>query len=63
MTRQRKILARGETCWTFVELATGRACDLPESVTGAFIVIPEDDAELRALGLARRERRAALPAR
>lgn len=61
--RQRKILARGETCWTFVDLATGRACDLPESVTGAFNVIPEDDDELRAFGISRRERRTALPAR
>ena len=56
ITRQRKLLARGETNWTFVELATGRACDLPESVTGAFIVVPEGDHELRSLGLARRER-------
>ncbi|MGE5160868.1 MAG: acyl-CoA thioesterase [Betaproteobacteria bacterium] len=59
VTRQRKVLARGETNWTFVELATGRACDLPASVTGAFIVVPEDDDELRALGLARRARHAA----
>jgi acyl-CoA thioester hydrolase len=56
VSRQRKILARGETCWTFVELATGRACDLPAGVTGAFIVVPEDDEELRALGFARRAR-------
>ena len=59
MTRQRKLVARGETCWTFVELATGRACDLPGSVTAAFVVVPDVDDELRALGLARRERRAA----
>jgi len=25
-------------------------------VTGAFVVVPEDDGELRSLGLARRER-------
>jgi acyl-CoA thioester hydrolase len=56
MTRQRKLVARGETCWTFVELASGRACDLPEPVTAAFIVVPEDDDELKALGLARRVR-------
>jgi acyl-CoA thioester hydrolase len=56
VTRQRKVLARGETCWTFVELATGRACDLPPAVTDAFIVVPDDDAELKALGLVRRER-------
>ena len=61
--RQRKILARGETGWTFVELATGRACDLPEGVTEAFVVVPEGHDELRALGLARRERRVASPER
>jgi acyl-CoA thioester hydrolase len=56
MTRQRKLVARGETCWTFVELASGRACDLPDEVTEAFFVVPGDDQELKALGLARRER-------
>lgn len=54
--RQRKLLARGETCWAFVELASGRACDLPAAVTDSFCVLGEDDAELKALGLARRER-------
>jgi acyl-CoA thioester hydrolase len=61
MTRQRKLVARGETCWTFVEMATGRACDLPAAVTEAFSVVPEDDPELRSLGLARRERIRAEP--
>ena len=56
MLRQRKLVARGETCWTFVELASGRACDLPASVAEAFVVVPDDDGELRSLGLARRER-------
>jgi acyl-CoA thioester hydrolase len=56
VTRERKLLARGETCWTFVELASGRACDLPAAVTAAFFVVPDDDQELKALGLARRER-------
>lgn len=56
MTRQRKLIARGETCWTFVELASGRACDLPAEVTRSFVVVPEDDDELRLQGLARRER-------
>ena len=54
VTRQRKLVARGETCWTFVEIATGRACDLPAAVTQAFIVVSEDDDELQSLGLARR---------
>jgi acyl-CoA thioester hydrolase len=56
VTRQRKLVARGETCWTFVELASGRARDLPAEVTAAFFVVPDDDAELKSLGLARRER-------
>lgn len=54
--RNRKLLARGETCWTFVELASGRACDLPAAVADAFDVVADGDAELRALGLAVRER-------
>lgn len=63
VTRQRKLIARGETCWTFVELASGRARDLPAAVTDAFVVVPDDDAELKSLGLARRERlRSAAPA-
>ncbi|HEX5638228.1 MAG TPA: hypothetical protein VFX81_00375, partial [Burkholderiaceae bacterium] len=56
VTRQRKLIARGETCWTFVELASGRACELPVAVTEAFFVVPDDDPELKSLGLARRER-------
>jgi acyl-CoA thioester hydrolase len=57
--RQRKLVARGETCWTFVELASGRACDVPATVTDAFFVIPDGDEELRTLGLVRRDRRPA----
>jgi acyl-CoA thioester hydrolase len=56
VTRQRKLIARGETCWTFVELASGRACDLPAAVTAAFFVVADDDPELKSLGLARRVR-------
>jgi acyl-CoA thioester hydrolase len=54
--RQRKLVARGETCWTFVELPSGRAIELPADVTGAFQVIGDDDAALKSLGLARRGR-------
>jgi acyl-CoA thioester hydrolase len=61
--RQRKLIARGETCWTFVELASGRAFDVPAAVTDAYFVVPEDDEELRALGLVRRERRPSAPGR
>lgn len=59
--RQRKLLARGETVWTFVDLDSGRACAIPPAVLAAFSLIGEDDAELRELGLARRERRRATP--
>ena len=57
VSRQRKLLARGETCWTFVELASGRAVDLPAAVRDAFDRVADDDHELRLLGLARRPSR------
>jgi len=57
--RDRKLLARGETVWTFVDLDSGRARDIPAAVLEAFAVVPEDDAELRQLNLAPRERRTA----
>jgi acyl-CoA thioester hydrolase len=56
--RERKLLARGETVWTFVDLDSGRARDIPAAVREAFTVVPEDDAELRLLNLAVRARRA-----
>ncbi|MGZ8273984.1 MAG: acyl-CoA thioesterase [Burkholderiaceae bacterium] len=56
VTRQGKLVARGETCWTFVELASGRGCDLPVEVTAAFFVVAGDDPELKSLGLTRRDR-------
>jgi acyl-CoA thioester hydrolase len=58
VTRERKLVARGETRWAFVDLATGRACPVPDAVLQAFSAVPDDDGELRALNLARRERRA-----
>jgi acyl-CoA thioesterase FadM len=57
--RERKLLARGETVWTFVDMDTARARSIPPAVLAAFAVVPDDDAELRALNLVRRERRAA----
>jgi acyl-CoA thioester hydrolase len=57
--RQRKLVARGETCWTFVELASGRAIELPAAVTAAFPVVDDDDPELNQLGVVRRLPRAA----
>jgi acyl-CoA thioester hydrolase len=58
VTRGRKLLARGETCWAFVEIASGRAIDLPDAVTQAFALVDEDCDELKGLGLARRGSRA-----
>jgi acyl-CoA thioester hydrolase len=55
--RERKLLARGETVWTFVDLDSGRARNIPAEVLAAFAVVPDDDAELRLLNLAYRERR------
>jgi acyl-CoA thioester hydrolase len=55
--RERKLLARGETLWTFVDLASGRARPIPPEVLDAYVPLGEDDDELRALGLVRRERR------
>lgn len=57
--RERKLLARGETVWTFVDMDSARARSIPPAVLEAFVVVPDDDAELKALNLARRERRAA----
>jgi acyl-CoA thioester hydrolase len=54
--RDRKALARGETRWAFVELASGRACDIAAGVRADFVVVPDEDPELHALGLARRRR-------
>lgn len=57
VSRQHKVLARGETRWTFVDLASGRAVDLPAAVRGAFDTVTDDDPELRLLGLVRRSAR------
>ena len=54
--RERKVLARGETVWTFVDLANGRARNAPAAVVDAFAAVTDDDAGLRELGLARRRR-------
>jgi acyl-CoA thioester hydrolase len=59
VVRDRKLLARGETLWTFVDLDSGRACAIPAAVLESFSLIGDDDAELRELGLVRRERRRA----
>lgn len=48
----RRILARAETQWVFVDLTTGRRRPLPEELVTAFEPVPEDTEVHRALGLA-----------
>jgi acyl-CoA thioester hydrolase len=45
----RRILARAETKWVYVDLKSGRPRRVPEELLGAFEAVPEDDPELRAL--------------
>jgi acyl-CoA thioester hydrolase len=54
--RDGKLLARGQTQWVYVDLASGRAIPIPPEVAGAFEPVPEGDEALIALGLARRAR-------
>ena len=52
--RSRKVLARGETRWAFVERSSGRATDVPAEVTDAFELGDDDSEDLKRMGLARR---------
>jgi acyl-CoA thioester hydrolase len=45
----RALLARAETLWTFVDVATGRAVEIASDVRDAFPVVPDGDAEVAAL--------------
>jgi len=48
----RQVLARAETRWVFVDLATGRRRPLPPELLDAFEAVAEDGEVHRALGLA-----------
>ncbi len=48
----RQVLARAETQWVFVDLATGRRRPLPQELLDAFDVIADDAEVKRMLGLA-----------
>lgn len=48
-----KVLAKAETQWVYVDLATGRAHRIPEELREAFEVIPTEQEVLRELGLHR----------
>ncbi len=56
--RERKLIARGETIWTFVDLASGHGREIPPDVLHAFDIVPGGDPELRPFSLGRRDRTA-----
>jgi acyl-CoA thioester hydrolase len=41
----RKVLARGETDWVFVDAATGRPRAIPEQIRNLFIIVSEEPQE------------------
>ena len=45
----RRILARAETKWVYVDLKSGRPKRVPEELLSAFEAVPEDDAALMVL--------------
>ena len=47
----RQLVARAETRWVFVDLATGRRQALPEELIAAFEVVPDEAEARRAAGL------------
>ena len=49
-----KLLADDGTRWAFVDLASGRAIDVPQIVADAYEVVAADDPRLDTLGPARR---------
>lgn len=48
----RRIVARAETQWTFVNLENGRPLAIPEHVRGAFDLVESEDDVLREVGWA-----------
>ena len=48
---RRQILARAETLWAFVDIATGRSIAVTDDVRSAFEIVELDDEVLRAAGL------------
>jgi acyl-CoA thioester hydrolase len=41
----RKVLARGETDWVFVDAANGRPRAIPEEIINAFVIVSEEPQE------------------
>ncbi len=40
--RDRQMMARGETLWVFVDAALGRPLPIPNTVSGAFVLVPPE---------------------
>ena len=45
----RRILARAETKWVYVDIKSGRPRRVPEELLSAFEAVPQNDAELKTL--------------
>lgn len=56
--RDGEIMARAETQWVFVNFKSGRPTRIPDEVSSAFSIVPEDDPELQALTTRPRRRTA-----
>jgi acyl-CoA thioester hydrolase len=48
---RRQVLARAETLWTFVNIATGRSLPISEEVRSAFEVVESEDEVFEAAGV------------
>jgi acyl-CoA thioester hydrolase len=55
LAERRQILARAETLWTFVDMATGRSVRISDEVRSAFEIVDSEDEVLRLAGLHRFE--------
>ena len=45
----RQVLAKAETLWVFVDIATGRPRPIPEELSSAFDIVPKDEDVLKAV--------------
>lgn len=53
VTRGGELLMAGATEWVFVDFERKRPAQLPPEMSGAFAIVPADDPELKARGIAR----------
>jgi acyl-CoA thioester hydrolase len=47
-TGDKRVLARAETKWVYVDIKSGHPKRVPEDLLASFEAVPEDDAELKA---------------